>query len=166
VLSLVPQAKTIAFLKGSSRDQQPDPQEAQLVPLVREAGREVVILAIRRDYETAFKPLIENPAEAMIVGAYTFRNRNKIIELAARYKISAIYPERSDAIAGGLMSYGAPAADLLRIVGAYAGRILKGEKPGDLPVVQPTKFEFVINLKTAKALGLQIPTDVLHSPTR
>jgi putative tryptophan/tyrosine transport system substrate-binding protein len=94
---------------------------------------------------------------AMIVGNFTFRNRNKIIELAAHHKIPAIYPERTDSVAGGLMSYGALQADLYRIVGAYAGRILKGQKPADLPVQQPTKFEFVVNLKTAKALDLTIP---------
>jgi putative tryptophan/tyrosine transport system substrate-binding protein len=159
----VPQAKTIAFLKATdSRVQQPDQQDEQFVPLVRAVGREVVILAVRGNaYEAAFKPLIENPAEAMVVGNFTFGNRNKVIELAARYKIPAIYPERFDAVAGGLMSYSSLPTDLFRMIGAYAGRILKGQKPADLPVQQPTKFEFVINLKTAKALGLTIPETLL-----
>jgi putative tryptophan/tyrosine transport system substrate-binding protein len=164
LLSLVPQAKTIAFLKAteSPRVQQPDQQDEQFVPLVRAVGREVVILAVRGGaYEAAFKPLIENPAEAMVVGNFTFGNRNKIIELAARYKIPAIYPDRSDAVAGGLMSYSSRPADLFRMIGAYAGRILKGQKPADLPVQQPTNFEFVINLKTAKELGLTIPPELL-----
>jgi putative ABC transport system substrate-binding protein len=164
LLSLVPQAKTVAFLKTteSPRVQQPDQQDEQLIPLARAVGREVVILATRGDaYEAAFESLIENPAEAMIVGYFLFRNPEKIIELVARYKIPAIYPERSYAVAGGLMSYSTVPADLHRMLGAYTGRILKGEKPSNLPVMQPTKFEFVINLKTAKTLGLTIPETLL-----
>ena len=164
LLSLVPQAKRIAFLKavGPPRQQQPpEPQEEQFVALARTVGCEVIILAARGDdYEAAFQPLIENPVDAMIIGNFTFPNRRKIMPLVVRYKIPAIYPQGDDAIAGGLMGYGSAVTDVFRVVGNYTGRILKGEKPADLPVQQPTKFELVINLKAAKALNLTIPPGV------
>jgi putative tryptophan/tyrosine transport system substrate-binding protein len=119
-----------AFLKAveSPEVQQPDRQDNQIVS-ARAIGREVIVLASRGNaYDAAFELLIEHPADAMVVGNFTFRNRNKIMALAGQYKIPAIYPSRSYAVAGGLMSYGAAIPEVFRLIGSYTGRILKGEK--------------------------------------
>ena len=102
-------------------------------------------------------------AGALLVGADPFflTQRERIVALAARHTIPAIYEQREFAVAGGLMSYGTSLTDATRQVGLYAGRVLKGEKPGELPVVQSDKFELVIKLKTAKALGLAFPSPLL-----
>src|ERR1700730_1436495 len=99
------------------------------------------------------------PGALLVTGDPFFvAQRNRIIGLAAKYAIPAVYADRQIVSDGGLLSYGASIADAYRQVGVYAGKILNGAKPADLPIVQPTKFELVINMKTAKALGLQVPS--------
>ena len=161
---LVPQATTVGFLSGdSSYLAFYEDQKSQILAAARALGRQVIILETRSDldYEAAFKTLVQREAGALIVGAFAFRNSNEILALAARYKIPTIYPRRDYVEAGGLMSYAADYADTFRQAGVYTGRILAGAKPADLPVMLATKFELVINLKTAKALGLEISPTLL-----
>jgi len=124
---------------------------------------EVLIASTGRDIDAAFTNLAQTPVDALLVGPSLLTNNRRVqlITLAAYHKVPAIYSFRESAEAGGLMSYGANLSDAHRQVGVYTGRILKGQKPADLPVVQSAKFEYVINLNTARAFGLNIPPEVL-----
>ena len=131
----------------------------------RTFGLQLLILKLREvsDFETAFATLVQQKIGAVLVtsDALFASNSVRLVDLAARNGIPTMYPWRDFAVAGGLLSYGDSLNDALRHVGLYAGRILKGDKASDLPVWVPTKFEFVLNLKTAKALGLEIPAKLL-----
>jgi len=128
-------------------------------------GQQLIVLDVSsdREIETAFTTLVQRGAGALVggTGGLLLSQRERVVALAARHRIPAIYYFREAVAAGGLMSYAPSIPDAYRQAGIYAGRILKGEKPGDLPVMLPTKFEFVINVKTAKALSLEIPDKLL-----
>jgi putative ABC transport system substrate-binding protein len=140
-------------------------QEDELRAAAKRAGREVVIFRAGdpRAVEAAFAAMTVQRISSLVVGADPFfsNNRQQIVILAARHAIVAVYQWREFPAEGGLISYGPSIAEAYRLSGSYVGRILKGERPGDLPVVQPSKFELVVNLKTARAIGLNIPPAVL-----
>jgi putative ABC transport system substrate-binding protein len=157
---LVPTATLVAVLLNPhspvSTTELNDVQQA-----ARAVGQQIHILnaSSEQEMDAAFANLAQLGAGALLVGSDPFFNsrRSYLVSLAARARVPAIYELREYVVAGGLMSYGTSLVNGYRQAGLYTGRILKGEKPQDLPVVQSTKFEFVINLKTAKALGLEVP---------
>ena len=160
---IVPKATTIAVLVNPNYSD----AENQLRDVQEAAARLDVQLVVARantesDFDTAFSTVVQQRSGALLVCASPFFNsrREQLVVLAARHALPTIYEWRDFAAAGGLMSYGSSLADAYRQAGVYAGRILKGAKPADLPVIQTTKFEFVINLKTAKALGLDVPLGI------
>jgi putative ABC transport system substrate-binding protein len=124
---------------------------------------EVLTAATIREIDAAFANLVQKRADALLVSPNAlFRNRRvQLTTLATRHAVPTMYDERQFVEAGGLMSYGALRADQYRQIGIYTGRILKGEKPADLPVMQATKFEFVINLQTARTLGIEVPAPLV-----
>ena len=141
-----------------------------VLEVTRPLGLQPITLAASNEAEldAAFARLAQLPVEALLVTTNPFflTRADRIVALAAQRRIPAMYVRREFAVAGGLMSYGSNQDENSRVLGDYAGRILKGEKPGDLPVVQPTRFEFVFNLKTAKALGLTVPPTLLARADR
>jgi putative tryptophan/tyrosine transport system substrate-binding protein len=161
---LAPGAEVIALLadpdKPVGRVQIRDVQEA-----ARALGQSLVVLNGNSDerIEAAFAALAPQRVGALLVGADPFfdTRRERLVALALQHRVPAIYQFREYALAGGLMSYGTSITDMYRLGGLYVGRVLKGEKPADLPVVQVTRFELVINLKTAKSLGLNISDNLL-----
>jgi len=161
---LVPGAKIIGLLLNPN-DPKAETQSREIEAPAHALGLriEVVNATAIGEFEAAFALLAERRVDALIVGSSELlsRGRQQLAELAAQYAIPAIYQYRDYVEAGGLISYGASLATSYRQVGVYAGRILKGAKPADLPVMQVAKFELVINLKTAKALGLEIPPSLV-----
>ena len=161
---LVPKAVVIGVLVNP-RNPNVESVSTGLQTAARTLGLQtyVVNADTQREVGAAFATFVEQRIGALVVTSDPFFNaqRAELVALAARYAIPAIYEWREFAAAGGLMSYGTIISDAYRQAGVYAGRILKGEKPANLPVVQPTKFEFVINLTTAKALHLEIPDKLL-----
>jgi putative tryptophan/tyrosine transport system substrate-binding protein len=159
---LVPKAKAIAVLVNPSS---PDPESKfatqEVETTARAVGQKINVLnaSNERDIDAAFATLVQRGDDALLVMSDPFFNsrREQLVALATRHMIPAIYEWREFAAAGGLMSYGASIADAYRQLGIYAGKILKGAKPADLPVMQAVKVELVINLKTAKTLGLTFP---------
>jgi len=161
---VVPSVETIAVLADpNSSESQSMLRDVQDAALAR--GQPLVVLnaSTNSDIDAAFTALVQQRTGALVVAGSPFMGsrRDRLIALAARNAIPAIYQFRDFPAAGGLISYGASAEDAYRQVGVYAGRILKGDKPSDLPVLQPTKYELVINVKTAKALGLDLPDKLL-----
>jgi putative ABC transport system substrate-binding protein len=156
---LVPTAAAVALLVGDDPESGWQPADAQ--EAARVLGRRFIVLSAgtTSEVEAAFAGLVQQGAGALVLssGAFFLNRRDQIIALAARHALPAIYPTREFAVAGGLMSYGNDVPDSYRRNGVYVGRILKGDRPGDLPIDQSTKFELVINLKTANKLGLDLP---------
>jgi putative tryptophan/tyrosine transport system substrate-binding protein len=161
---MLPKVAVVAMLVNPSNPNA-EPDAAEMQAAARVVGVDIAIVNARSedDFDPAFDTIAQRRADALIVHIDAlFQGRvGRIVALAARHAVPAVYAWRGYVVAGGLMSYGTDIGPLQRQAGIYVGRILKGEKPTDLPVVQPTRFELVINLKTAKALGLEIPPKLL-----
>jgi len=163
--ALVPKAVRIAMLVNPENV----PVAAGTLHDVPEAARaiglhiQILNASTKDEIEAAFASLVRDQIDALFVApdTYFISQRDQLVTLAARYRIPAAYSVREDVEAGGLMSYGADNQEMWRQVGVYTGQILKGAKPADLPVLQSTKFEFLINLRTAKALGIDVPGSIL-----
>ncbi len=161
---LVPTAALVGVLLNPNNPNF-DNQSHEVQKAARAIGQKIQIVHAGTEaaLSTALRSLVQLGTEGLLVGGDPFLNsrRNLLVALATRHGIPAIYDQREYAVAGGLMSYGTSLTEAYRQVGIYTGRVLKGEKPADLPVVQSTKFELVINLNAAKALGLEVPPTLL-----
>jgi len=161
---LLPAADIVGLLVDP-KDPRAETQSNEIQEAAKALRLQIRILkaSTSTELDAAFAGLAQQRADALMVGSgYLLDDRREqVAALAARHRVPAIYQYRENIAAGGLMSYGASRADSYRLTGVYAGRVLKGEKPADMPVMQPTKFELVINLKIAKALGLDIPPNLL-----
>jgi putative ABC transport system substrate-binding protein len=166
---VAPAATIVGLLVNPTATIIAEPQSANLQAAARALGLQFHVLPVsdERDLDGVFATLLQLRAGGLLIaGEAFFTSRSELLAgLALRYRMPAIYQFREFAVAGGLMSYGPNLLDIHRLVGVYVGRILKGDKPAELPVQQPTKFDFVINLKTAKALGLTVPPTVFALAT-
>jgi putative ABC transport system substrate-binding protein len=164
---LVPKAVRIALLVNPANVPVAEATLREIPEAARAIGLQIQVLnaSTIREIEAAFAALVRDRADALFVAADIFliSRRVQLVTLATRHGIPASYPLREAVEVGGLMSYAADRAEMFRQAGDYTGRILKGVKPADLPVLQMTKFEFVINLQTARALGLEVPPQLLAS---
>jgi len=162
---LVPKAETIAVLQDSNFSIHLETESREIESAARTLGQKIIVFKAgnEQDIDAAFSTAVQSGAGAILVGAGPFFNsrRSHLVGLAAFRAIPASYPLSGFVDAGGLVSYGASQTDAYRRAGIYLARILNGEKPGDLPVELPTKYELVINLKTAKALGLDVPASLI-----
>jgi len=162
---VVPKASAIALLVNPSSPVVAETQSRALQTAARTLGLGLHVqhASTERDFDTVFTTLVQRRAGGLVISSEAlFTNRSiQLAALALRHRVPAIYQFREFAAAGGFMSYGPSLMDVHRLAGVYTGRILKGEKPADLPVQQSTKFELVVNLKTAKALGVTVPQSVL-----
>jgi putative ABC transport system substrate-binding protein len=162
---MVPATSTIALLVDSSNPSAATAETREIEKATRVFGLRLVVLkaSVPSEIEAAFATIVQQRAGALVVtgDAFFIIQNDRIVALAARHGIPTVYQYRESSVAGGLMSYGASLVDAWRIVGTYAGRILNGEKPTDLPVQQSSKIQLAINIKTAKALGLTIPPGIL-----
>jgi putative ABC transport system substrate-binding protein len=164
---MVPLERIVAVLLDSAYSGR-DAELPNLQAAANALGRTLaVVVADPHDLEAAFDQIAKARARALLVsGSPSFASqRRALVTMAARHRLPASYDQRAYVEVGGLMSYGADFAGAYRQAGIYVGRILSGEQPGDLPVVQPTTFEFAINLKAAKALGLEVPLTILARAT-
>jgi putative ABC transport system substrate-binding protein len=161
---LVPKVATIAVLIYPGTPET-EAERAEFLAAARTVGQHIRIVEVRSaaEIEPSVAAAVSAGAGALLIGTgpFTFNNRVLLVESVARHKVPAMYSVREYAEAGGLMSYGASISDAFHQAGRYTARVLKGEKPGDLPVMQSSKFELVINLKTAKTLGLEFHPQLL-----
>jgi putative ABC transport system substrate-binding protein len=162
---LLPRATTTVVLMNPGNLSFAEIQVSDFQTAAHSIGEEVTVLNANtiRDIDQAFAKLVQMHADALSVATDPFflTRAAQLVVLAARHAIPTVYPRREFTVAGGLMSYGASQTDSYRLLGVYAARILKGEKPGDLPIQLPTKYELVINVSTARALGVEIPPTLL-----
>jgi putative ABC transport system substrate-binding protein len=164
IAELVPQARTIALLVNpNNAGAERIARDVQQAALAKGVQLQILKAAAEDEFAPAFASLGQSHADALLVGndPFLFSRRDRLVSLAAHHRMPTIYEWRDFVIAGGLVSYGTNLSEMYREAGVYVGRILHGAKPTDLPVLQPTKFELVINLKTAKTLGLTVPQSLI-----
>ena len=162
---LVPAARIIGLLVNPANSILAEPQEREVSSAACALGLEIHVLKAgsERDFDGAFAKLVELHATGLVISADAFftSHSQQLAALAASHAIPTVYARREFAVAGGLVSYGSDISDSYRLVGIHTGRILKGDKPADLPVQQATRVELVINLKAANALGISVPVPIL-----